>query len=222
MHAMCRYDVQPVTAETLVVPRAAFDFEEPWIAPRACAPVRLRRATDAGVPRLATTIALWYDDEALSILFSAADDRVEASHLAHDAPVYEEDAVEAFLAPDTLSRYYELEVSPRGTIFDAAIDSPDGVRDTMKTDLDWTCEGVFAAVRKVTQSDGAMTLDTIVRVPFAAFGRGTPQPGEEWRANFFRIDRHPEHGDEFSAWQPTRKTPADFHVTAAFGTIRFV
>jgi hypothetical protein len=52
-------------------------------------------------------------------------------------------------------------------------------------------------------------------------GRPTPVAGETWRANFFRIDRHPELGDEYSAWQPTMRSPADFHVGEAFGTLKF-
>jgi hypothetical protein len=66
-----------------------------------------------------------------------------------------------------------------------------------------------------------MSIDTIVRIPFSSVGRATPGDGETWRGNFFRIDRHPDHGDEFSAWQPTLKNPADFHVAAAFGALRF-
>jgi hypothetical protein len=66
-----------------------------------------------------------------------------------------------------------------------------------------------------------MSVDTVIRIPFAGLGRATPVAGETLRANLFRIDRHPEHGDEYSAWQPTRKDPADFHVAAAFGTLRF-
>jgi hypothetical protein len=112
-------------------------------------------------------------------------------------------------------------VSPHGTIFDAAIDSPDGVRATMRTDREWSCDGLVAAVRKVTESNGEMSTDTLLRIPFAALGRAHPRDGETWRVNFFRIDRHPEEGDEFSAWQPSLKSPADFHVAAAFGTIRF-
>ena len=52
--------------------------------------------------------------------------------------------------------------------------------------------------------------------PFAALKKS-----DEWRANFFRIDRSAAHGDDFSAWQPTMKTPPDFHVTEAFGVLRF-
>lgn len=210
-----------MTPETLVVPRAAFDVEEPWTAPAACTPARLRRATDAAAPRLATSVALWFDDDYLTVLFSAADDHVEATHLMHDAPLYEQDVVEVFLAPEPRPRYYEIEVNPLATVFDAIVDSPDGVRATMRVDREWTCDGLFAAVRKVTESHGAITVDTVIRIPFAALGRATPAGGETWRANFFRIDRHPRHEDEFSAWEPTLRQPPDFHLLAAFGTLRF-
>jgi hypothetical protein len=210
-----------MTAETLVVPRAALDIEEPWTMPGACTPVRLRCSTDASAPRLSTNLVVWFDDAHLFILFSAADDYVQSTHLTHDAPLYEEDVVEAFLSPETPLRYYELEASPRGTLFDARIESPAGVRSGMIVDRDWTCEGLVAAVRRVTESSGTTTVDTLLRVPFAALGRVTPVPGETWKGNFFRIDRHPTRGDEYSAWQPTLKTPADFHVVASFGTLRF-
>ena len=210
-----------MSGETLVVVRASFDMEEPWSTPAGCSPVRLRRATDAAPPRLATSVAAFYDDHYLSVLFSSSDDLVRSTLFAHDAPLYEEDVVEIFFTPDSLERYYELEVSPRGTVFDARVDSPDGDRATMHVDRAWNCEGLVAAVRQVTESHGATTVDTIIRIPFAALERNTPEAGETWRANFFRIDRHPEAGDEFSAWQPTMKTPADFHVPAAFGTLRF-
>lgn len=207
--------------ETLDIPRAVFDAEEPWTAPAGTEPVRLRRSTDGGTPRLATSIAVWFDDEYLTVLFSAADDHLEATLYEHDASLYEEDVVEVFLAPDRLTRYFELEVSPRGTMFDALIESPHGVREGLRADRGWTCEGMWAAVRSMTESDGSTTVDTVLRIPFSALGRDKPKDGETWRGNFFRIDRHPQQGDEYSSWQPTHKDPADFHVAAAFGTLRF-
>lgn len=210
-----------ITPETLVVPRGVFDMEDPWTVPAACVPARLRRSADGAPPRLATSVAAWFDDHSLNVLFSGGDDHVEATHLAHDAPLYDEDVVEVFLAPENVKRYFELEVSPRGTVFDARVDSPDGERATMHVERDWTCYGLIAPVRRVTESNGASTVDTLLRIPFASLDRATPRDGEIWRANFFRIDRHTAHGDEFSAWQPTLKTPADFHVPAAFGALRF-
>jgi hypothetical protein len=209
-----------MTGEPLTILRANADPEEPWTAPEGCTPVRLRSATDGGPPLLATSVTLWYDREALSVLFSGADDLTVASHVMRDAPLYEEDVVEVFLAPESLQRYFEIEISPNGSIFDATVDSPEGDRRSMTVDRGWTCEGLFAAVRK-TSVAGDITLDVIVRIPFASIGRPTPSPGEQWRANFFRIDRHPERGGEFLAWQPTLRTPPDFHVPAKFGTLRF-
>ena len=206
--------------ETLAVRRAAHSVEDPWQPPANAEAVRLVRATDGAAPRLATTVFAWYDEEALSILFAAADDHVVANYTAHDDPLYEEDVVEVFLAPSRLTEYYELEVSPLGILFDARLESPDGVRATMTTDLAWTCEGLVAPVRKVVDAGGAMTLDTLLRIPFASLAVAVPSPGDTWRANFFRIDRHPD-GDELTAWQPTLKTPPDFHVAAAFGTLQF-
>ena len=207
--------------ETLVVPRAAFEIEVPWATPAVCSPVRLRRAQDASVPRLTTSVAAWHDTVHLTLLFSAADDHIRSTYHHHDDPLYEQDVVEVFLAPDAITRYYEIEASPNGTIFDAAVDSPNGNRATMRVDRGWTCAGLVVAVRKVIESSGAMSIDSLVRIPFASVGRSAPEEGETWRGNFFRIDRHPELGDEFSAWQPTLKTPADFHVPSAFGVLRF-
>jgi hypothetical protein len=205
----------------LVACRGEFSIEEPWEVPERCQRGALRRATDGRAPRLSTSVAVYYDQEQLTIVFSGIDDRVVATHLAHDAPLYEEDVVEAFLAPGHSGEYFELEMNPIGTTFDARITSPDGVRATMTADLGWDCQGLFAAFRSVRIGAEPATLEVVLRFPFASLGRLAPASGEEWRANFFRIDRHAEEGDEFSAWQPTMKSPADFHVVAAFGTLRF-
>lgn len=211
-----------MTGETLTVPRGPLDLEQPWTTPAGCTPVRLRRVGDAAAPRLATSVATWFDDECLSVLFTSMDDIVVVSYRGHDEPLYEHDVVEVFLAPDSPTRYFEIEVNPLGAVFDARIDSPDGLRATMRADRAWNCAGLMTAIRKMTESGGGMSIDTLIRIPFAGLDRAVPSAGETWRANFFRIDRHPAFGDEFSAWQPTWKDPPDFHLVAAFGSLRFV
>lgn len=203
-------------SDRLVAARREFSIEDPWRLPDGCETVALRRATDGGATRLTTRAALYHDGEWLTALFLGEDDAVTATHLAHDAPLYEEDVVEIFLAPGGLTPYFEIEVNPLGTTFDARIDSPDGVRATMRTDVGWTCEGLFAGVRWTPES-----LDVVIRLPFASLDVPPPRTAEEWRINLFRIDRHPKHGSEFAAWQPTMKEPADFHVARAFGRIVF-
>jgi hypothetical protein len=208
--------ISPMPVSTLAVPRAEFSIEEPWAIPPACTPVALRRATDGGTPRLPTSVAAYYDDDFLTVVFRAEDDEIVATYLEHDEPLWEEDVVEIFLAPSGLTPYFEIEVNPLGTTFDARIDSPDGIRATMKTDLAWTCEGLFAALRR----DDDREMHIVIRLPFDSLGT-RPNAGDEWRGNFFRIDRSARRGDEFSAWEPALKTPPDFHVAAAFGALRF-
>lgn len=202
--------------DTLIVPRAAFSIEEPWQIPDACEPVRLRRSTDGARPRLATTVALYRDERHLTAVFVADDDEVVATHLQHDAPLYQEDVVELFLAPEENGTYFELEVNPLGTVFDARITSPDGVRATMKADLAWTCDGIFRALRRMNGR-----LEVVIRMPFSSFGVASPNGRAAWRGNIFRIDRSKRAGDEFTAWRPTMKNPPDFHVVAAFGALVF-
>ena len=198
------------------VARAEFSIEEPWSLPSGCQQIPLLRATDGKAPRQPTTVALYADSECLNLVYQAQDDAVVATYLGHDEPLYEEDVVEVFLAPNDVRRYYEIEVNPLGTTFDARVDSPDGVRATMKIDLAWDCANLFAAIRKTPGM-----VETVVRIPFASLDAHRPSPGDEWRGNFFRIDRGQSGGDEFSAWSPTVKNPADFHVASAFGRIVF-
>ena len=74
--------------ETLVVERGGFEMDDPWTAPASSTPVRLRRAVDGAPPRLATSVAAWFDDHHLSFLFSAADDHIEATLLEGVATDY--------------------------------------------------------------------------------------------------------------------------------------
>lgn len=198
-------------AASLPVPFAELSIEDPWALPEGVTPVELREATEGRVPRLATSAGVWWDREYLNVLFTGDDDAVIASYFGHDDPLWQEDVVEIFAAPLAPTAYFEVEVNPLGTVFDALIHSPDGVRETMRTDLAWTCEGIFVANRRTPHH-----FATIVRMPFASFGI-VPKKGDAWRGNLFRVDRHPMYGTEYSAWQPTLRTPADFHVVAAFG-----
>jgi len=200
---------------SLTVARAEFSIEDPWALPPNCEPIQLLRSTDGKQPRQATTVAMYTDPQFLNVLYQSQDDEVVATFLGHDEPLYQEDVVEAFLAPGDIRRYYEIEVNPLGTTFDARVDSPDGVRGTMKIDVGWNAD-LFAAIRR--QPD---KTETIVRIPFAALDARRPAAGEEWRGNFFRVDRSKWRGDEYSAWSPTLKNPADFHVAAVFGRIVF-
>lgn len=207
-------------SESIEVPRAELSYEFLWAAPRGVIPVPLCRAIDGGSPRLATRVALFHDRSSLYVLFSGDDDAVQASHLDRDAPLYEEDVVEVFLAPSDPTIYFEFEVNPLGTLFDARVVSPDGNRATMTVDRAWNASGLWAASRRGWSEGRRSAFETLVAIPLLELSSAPPRPGEAWRANFFRIDRSAA-GDEYSSWRPTRRNPPDFHVPSAFGTIIF-
>jgi hypothetical protein len=220
---MSRYDTPMTPAPPLLrVPRAEFSIEDPWAVPEACRPAPLVASESGSRPRLQTSVAAYHDGTTLYALFSGADDgEVVASMHQRDDPLYEEDVVEVFLAPGEPDVYFEIEISPVGTIFDARIVSPAGIREGMQIDLAWTCEGLTSMIRLDRRSPADGTLETLICVPFQSLVPTPPTPRSRWRANFFRIDRSAEHGDAYLAWQPTLRNPADFHVTSVFGELEF-
>lgn len=192
----------------------------PWNAPEGAPSVQLREATAGGSPRLETRAILFHDDAFLHVLFDMRDEGAPiGSMLGRDDPIYREDVLEIFLAPWRLTEYFELEISPVGTIFDARVESPDGDRSTMRVDASWDCDGLVGMIRRQRGGNEPWSVQTLVSIPFAGLG-AAPSAGDVWRANLFRIDRRPD-GDEYSAWCPTLRRPADFHVPGAFGSLRF-
>jgi len=207
--------------EPLIVLRRQLDLENLWQIPEGSQSASLVRSTDGGPPFLATSVTAFYDSSFLYVIFRFEDDEVRATYLNHDDPLYEEDVVEVFLSPDEPATYFEIEVNPLGVIFDARIESPTGTRGSMQADIEWEATGLWTASRKV-RTEGAPTFltETLIAVPFRPLGVDAPEPGTSWRGNFFRIDRS-SRGNEFLAWRPTMKNPADFHVVSAFGRLLF-
>jgi hypothetical protein len=209
-------------------------------------PAPLVDATGRGAPAQPTALRAAWTDTHLYLAFACEDRDIWGTYTQRDDALYEEEVVEAFLCPTgDLHRYVELEVSPRNVVFDARVHSPDLHRRTMAVDTAWDCPGLVTAVRVDgtlrTTGDGRRMTDVgrrspddpatqrpndrsrwsvEIAVPFAAFAEaGVPQPGAAWRANFYRIDR--AEPPEFTAWSPTLEIPANFHVPARFGWLRF-
>jgi hypothetical protein len=151
--------------------------------------------------------------ETLCVRYDGRDDGRIATHARRDAPLWEEDVFEVFLAPeeDPPRLYYEFEVNPLGTLFDARVASPDLARATMRVETGWDLPGFVARVTL-----GARRWSASLAIPLAPLCAG-PLPAR-WRANFYRIDRGPV--DEYTAWSPTFAEPPDFHVPELFGVLR--
>jgi len=181
-------------------------------------------------PRRRTTARVLYDDQWLYLGFHAVDEYIWGTLTGHDDPIYDEEVVEAFLDPTgLLTSYYELEVSPLNTGFDALI-----INDTVPAGTPgrgphfqgftgWDPKGFQHAVHVEGRlgSRESRWWECEMAVPFDEMfigGKARPTPGDVWRANLFRIDRDGEELEE-SAFSPTGLN--DFHVPQRFGRLVF-
>ncbi|HEX9148803.1 MAG TPA: carbohydrate-binding family 9-like protein [Thermoanaerobaculia bacterium] len=168
-----------------------------------------------------------FRDGSLLVRFDGRDDGTVATLTRRDDPLWTEDVFEVFVTPlDPPVVYFEFEVNPLGTLFDARVTSPDLARATMNLDVAWNLPGLRATSR-VRPGLWSATL----RIPLApmlgdvsaltpSLSRGEREDARHrrpWRANFYRVDRGER--DEFSAWSSTGKEPADFHEAVRFGRL---
>ncbi len=164
-------------------------------------------------PALLTTVTLLWSDRTLYVrfechyrelyVFDDSDPNGRRNHL------WDRDVAEAFLQPDpSRERYYrEFEVSPNGMWIDLDI-FPGGLSD-LKSGLK----------RSVVIDEATRTWRAELAIPFAALTKKFDSE-KIWRANFYRIEGSKEPRT-YLAWQPTCTPTPNFHVPAAFGSLRF-
>lgn len=184
-------------------------------APGSLSPFQLANAR--GTPRWQTHVSLAWDDFALRVSALCEDDDAWGTHTTHDAPLWEEEAFEIFIAAGEANpaRYFELEVSPRSTVFDAVIHNPTGLRRDLVADLAWSCTNLRCTVEATGRNqDWRVEL----AIPWSSLLDGGPRPSV-WRLNFYRIERPRGGRAEFSCWSPTHSDPPDFHRPQWFGVL---
>jgi hypothetical protein len=173
---------------------------------------------DGSGPALQQTRArLCWNDEGLHVRFDCEDRDAWGTFQHRDDPIWQEEAVEIFLAPgeEDPVRYFEFEVSPLGVLFDAAIHNPTSQRAGMTGDPSWDCPGLrWAAGRGNARQDWWAEIS----IPWAGIS-SSGEPPRIWRANLYRIERPRDAEPEFSGWSPTLTRPADFHKPGRFGVL---
>jgi alpha-galactosidase len=123
--------------------------------------------------------------------------------------LWDRDVAEAFFQPDpSRERYYqEFEVSPNGMWIDLDI-FPGGLAD-LKSGMK----------RSVFLGEKERRWAAELAIPMRAL---TPNFDRQavWRANFYRVEGKKEPR-AYLAWRPTGTPNPNFHVPAAFGSLRF-
>jgi hypothetical protein len=177
-------------------------------------------ADGSGPAAQQTRARLCWDDLALHLRFDCEDRDAWGTFGRRDDPVYQEEAVEIFLAAGAEDpvRYFEFEVSPLGTLFDAAVHNPTSLRADMTADPSWDCPGL-----RWSAGSGTLRQDwwAWLAIPWTGISP-SEEPPRIWRANLYRIERPRDGEPEFSGWSPTLTRPADFHKPARFGALELV
>lgn len=127
--------------------------------------------------------------------------------------LWDRDVCEAFVRSPIEpheKHYREFEVAPTGQWCDLIVD-----RSIMLADWQWK-SGMRTACEIV---EAERIWRAVMMVPFAAFGC-TPQAGDVWKANLFRIGR--VNGErQYLALSPTLTEQPNYHVSEAFIDLHF-
>lgn len=172
-------------------------------------------AVTGGRASFETTVQAAWDEEYLYLRFCCEDREVLATMVRRDDPLYNEEVVEAFIAPEDIYHYYEFNLSPKNVVFDSEI-SHDGT--VHHGNPAWDCIGLIHRVVRQEQAGAEFgSWVGMLAIPFAALNF-RPERGRSLRANFYRIKRIP--ADEYLAWSPTHCDPANFHAPTSFGELK--
>ncbi|OGF99005.1 MAG: hypothetical protein A3F83_16995 [Candidatus Glassbacteria bacterium RIFCSPLOWO2_12_FULL_58_11] len=192
----------------------------------ACDSFKLAGYKDGAEPQQSTECRLMWDDTYLYISWKCVDADIWGTLTGRDDPLYNEEVAEAFFNPDgDTETYLELEISPRGTLWDGNIRRSSSGRSV---DLAWnslllkSAVSVEGTVNQPGDKDSCWTVE--LAMPFAELADAPhtpPQEGDSWRLNLYRIDL-PERNTklaEYSAWSPV--SGDTFHDPDRFGEIIF-
>ncbi|MFN7951240.1 MAG: carbohydrate-binding family 9-like protein [bacterium] len=161
-------------------------------------------------PSRATEVYVTIDAENLFVAFRCGEpylERRKRTAKGRDVEtIGQDDSVTVQLQPpgDAKGTYYEVTVSSSGAV---AL-----TQHAQKTKA-WNAGGIQVAARDAM---GGWVVE--LRVPFKALGRGTPEAGEVWRANFSRHIATVEP-EEHATW--ARLPTPDIHQPEHFAELRF-
>jgi hypothetical protein len=177
-----------------------------------------RLSDGSGRARWQTRVELAWDESGLEVVFTCEDDDAWGTFKKRDEPLWQEEAVEVFLAAgeEDPKLYYEVELSPNGVLFDAKVENPNSRREDMAVAADWDWHDIEFQAEPIGKP-GSQDWRARLFLPWRGIGLSQAPP--VLRANFYRIERPRKGPAEFSCWSPTMQSPPDFHQPARFGTL---
>ncbi len=177
-----------------------------------------------GVAPVQASAKLLWDERYLYVGVDVNDSLLRASHTERDDHLWEQDCVELMIDPDgDAKNYFEIQVSPRGMVFDTRYDSRRVPQPFGHTDWDSKIRVGVLPRGKIDDREADAGYAVEIAIPWQAFsldGRpgSPPAIGDEWRANLYVMDLTADR-QQAAAWSSLGI--GDFHVPRRFGILAF-
>jgi Mn2+/Fe2+ NRAMP family transporter len=172
-----------------------------------------------------TAAKLLWDDRYLYVSFRCTDAHISGEHTKRDSPVYQDDCVEVFTAPnpDRPDDYFNIEMNVRGAFLDRH--HPNGPK--VKPKQNWNATGVRIAIaidgtlNDDTDTDREWILEAAIPLSnFKGVAKNTPPAdGDVWHLNLNRLGG--KTNPQFSQWSPSKTKTPQFHAPKDFGRVVF-
>jgi hypothetical protein len=154
-------------------------------------------------PPLMTRVKMLWDDEYFYVAADLEEPDVWGTLTKRDSVIFQDNDFEVFIDPDgDTHAYYELEINALGTVWDLMLVQP--YRDGGPAIHAWDIAGLKRAVHvrgtsnKPGDRDEGWSVE--IAMPWeilreAAPNKTAPQPGDQWRVNFSRVEWHVDAHD---------------------------
>lgn len=173
-----------------------------------------------------TVARLLWDDTTLYVSYRCEDAHISGQFTKRDEPVYRDDCVELFTAPNPnrLDQYFNFEMNVRGALLDNYHTKGPGSGSKKHK---WNSQGIKIAVK----IDGTLNDDSDTdrhwileaAIPLSNFqgvaAHIPPHGGDLWRLNLNRCGG--TTNQQFSQWSPSDSQKPAFHMPASFGRVTF-
>lgn len=148
-------------------------------------------------PRFRTRMKMLWDDRFLYVAAEMEEPHVCATLTEKNSVIYRDNDFEVFIDPDGDNHnYYEFEVNALNTIWELTLPRPykDGGKPKLGTNLDGLLSGVHVdgTVNDPRDTDRGWSVEVAIPwnglAPYNPGRAAPPEPGEQWRVNFSRVE----------------------------------
>jgi hypothetical protein len=190
------------------------------------------------LPRYRTRVKMLWDDQYFYVAAELEEPHVWATLTQHDSVIFQDNDFEVFIDPDGDNHeYYEFEINALNTGWDLLMPRP--YKDGGQAVSSWEIPGLKTAVyvhgtiNDPRDTDGGWTIE--LAFPWKVLGElahrpSPPRDGDQWRANFSRVEwRHeivngkyrkiPNSKEDNWAWSP--QGVVNMHRPETWGYVQF-